>query len=86
MIYSSEIVLSILVIKFNLYCFLGLFRYASRVKLITNDASKNADNKEIARLKGVSLLDSLCSCIVVGTMRRVFRIVMNESNFRSVRW
>ena len=27
--------------------------YASRVKLITNDASKNADNKEIARLKGV---------------------------------
>ena len=30
------------------------FRYASRVKLITNDASKNADNKEIARLKGVS--------------------------------
>ena len=28
--------------------------YASRVKLITNDASKNADNKEIARLKSVS--------------------------------
>ncbi|XP_072039085.1 uncharacterized protein [Amphiura filiformis] len=27
--------------------------YASRVKLITNDASKNADNKEIARLKKV---------------------------------
>ncbi|XP_052283631.1 restin homolog isoform X2 [Dreissena polymorpha] len=27
--------------------------YASRVKLITNDASKNADNKEIARLKNV---------------------------------
>ena len=27
--------------------------YASRVKLITNDASKNADNKEIARLKGI---------------------------------
>ncbi|XP_065179475.1 uncharacterized protein LOC135809954 [Sycon ciliatum] len=27
--------------------------YASRVKLITNDASKNADNKEIARLKSV---------------------------------
>ncbi|XP_005111503.1 myosin-2 heavy chain [Aplysia californica] len=27
--------------------------YASRVKLITNDASKNADNKEIARLKAV---------------------------------
>ncbi|XP_071964662.1 uncharacterized protein [Antedon mediterranea] len=27
--------------------------YASRVKLITNDASKNADNKEIARLKDV---------------------------------
>lgn len=25
--------------------------YASRVKLITNDAQKNADNKEIARLK-----------------------------------
>lgn len=27
--------------------------YASRVKLITNDASKNADNKEINRLKGI---------------------------------
>ena len=27
--------------------------YAARVKLITNDASKNADNKEITRLKGV---------------------------------
>ncbi|XP_071794114.1 uncharacterized protein [Asterias amurensis] len=27
--------------------------YASRVKLITNDASKNADNKEIARLKEI---------------------------------
>ncbi|KAK6179033.1 hypothetical protein SNE40_011481 [Patella caerulea] len=27
--------------------------YASRVKLITNDASKNADNKEIARLKDI---------------------------------
>ncbi|XP_071845091.1 uncharacterized protein [Apostichopus japonicus] len=27
--------------------------YASRVKLITNDASKNADNKEIARLKNI---------------------------------
>ncbi|XP_064618815.1 myosin-9-like isoform X3 [Lineus longissimus] len=27
--------------------------YASRVKLITNDAQKNSDNKEIARLKGV---------------------------------
>ncbi|XP_030832352.1 calmodulin-binding carboxy-terminal kinesin isoform X2 [Strongylocentrotus purpuratus] len=27
--------------------------YASRVKLITNDASKNSDNKEIARLKDV---------------------------------
>uniref|UniRef100_A0A7M5X8X7 Kinesin motor domain-containing protein n=1 Tax=Clytia hemisphaerica TaxID=252671 RepID=A0A7M5X8X7_9CNID len=27
--------------------------YASRVKLITNDASKNSDNKEIARLKGI---------------------------------
>ncbi|XP_067665807.1 uncharacterized protein [Haliotis asinina] len=27
--------------------------YASRVKLITNDASKNADNKEILRLKGI---------------------------------
>ncbi|KAK3096468.1 hypothetical protein FSP39_000498 [Pinctada imbricata] len=29
--------------------------YASRVKLITNDATKNADNKEIARLKNVRL-------------------------------
>ena len=29
-------------------------RYASRVKLITNDASKNSENKEIARLKAVS--------------------------------
>lgn len=28
-------------------------RYASRVKLITNDAQKNSDNKEIARLKNV---------------------------------
>ncbi|XP_006814030.1 uncharacterized protein LOC100373912 [Saccoglossus kowalevskii] len=27
--------------------------YASRVKLITNEASKNADNKEIARLKDI---------------------------------
>ncbi|CAB3977739.1 myosin heavy chain, non-muscle-like [Paramuricea clavata] len=27
--------------------------YASRVKLITNDASKNAENKEIVRLKGI---------------------------------
>ena len=27
--------------------------YAARVKLITNDASKNSDNKEIARLKAV---------------------------------
>lgn len=33
------------------------FSYASRVKLITNDASKNADNKEIARLKSVSISD-----------------------------
>lgn len=31
------------------------FRYASRVKLITNDAQKNSENKEIARLKGVSI-------------------------------
>lgn len=28
-------------------------RYASRVKLITNDAQKNQDNKEVARLKGI---------------------------------
>jgi len=36
------------------YMLTDLFlRYASRVKLITNDASKNSDNKEIARLKGV---------------------------------
>lgn len=27
--------------------------YASRVKLITNDASKNAENKEVARLKAI---------------------------------
>ncbi|EDO37229.1 predicted protein, partial [Nematostella vectensis] len=27
--------------------------YASRVKLITNDAQKNQDNKEISRLKGI---------------------------------
>jgi kinesin family member C2/C3 len=27
--------------------------YAARVKLITNDATKNTDNKEIARLKSV---------------------------------
>lgn len=30
-----------------------ILRYASRVKLITNDAQKNQDNKEIARLKSV---------------------------------
>ena len=35
------------------YVILRFGRYASRVKLITNDASKNADNKEIARLKGI---------------------------------
>lgn len=29
-------------------------RYASRVKLITNDAQKNAENKEISKLKSVS--------------------------------
>ena len=27
--------------------------YTARVRLITNNASKNADNKEIARLKGI---------------------------------
>ncbi len=27
--------------------------YASRVKLITNDAQKNADSKEITRLKAI---------------------------------
>lgn len=31
-------------------------RYASRVKLITNDAQKNSENKEISRLKGVSII------------------------------
>ena len=36
-------------------------RYASRVKLITNDASKNAESKEVARLKGVSTLSNVCS-------------------------
>jgi len=30
-----------------------LFRYASRVKLIKNDASKMADSKEVARLKQI---------------------------------
>jgi len=29
--------------------------YASRVKLITNDAQKNAENKEIAKLRNVSM-------------------------------
>ena len=38
----------------TLYQPFSFLRYASRVKLITNDASKNSDNKEIARLKGVS--------------------------------
>lgn len=33
-----------------------IYRYASRVKLITNDASKNAENKEINRLKNVSFV------------------------------
>lgn len=28
-------------------------RYASRVKLITNDASKNADSREVARLRSI---------------------------------
>ncbi len=27
--------------------------YAARVKLISNDASKNAENREITRLKGI---------------------------------
>ena len=40
--------------KNNSDSYFDIHRYASRVKLITNDASKNADNKEIARLKGVS--------------------------------
>ena len=39
---------------FVIYFFYPHFSYASRVKLITNDASKNAENKEIVRLKGVS--------------------------------
>ena len=30
-----------------------LSRYASRVKLITNSASKNSESKEISRLKGI---------------------------------
>ena len=30
-----------------------ILRYASRVKLITNSASKNAESKEISRLKDV---------------------------------
>jgi serine/threonine-protein kinase RIO1 len=33
--------------------FVYMPRYASRVKLITNDAQKNSENKEIARLKQV---------------------------------
>lgn len=47
------------------------YRYASRVKLITNDASKNAENKEINRLKNASrfspLFQSLntCTCIIL---------------------
>ena len=32
------------------------FRYASRVKLITNDASKNSESKEISRLKSVNFI------------------------------
>ena len=32
-----------------------IYRYASRVKLITNDATKNSDNKEIAKLKSVRI-------------------------------
>ena len=36
------------------YVLLYLYRYASRVKLITNDAQKNSENKEINRLKAVS--------------------------------
>ena len=44
-------------------------RYASRVKLITNDASKNSDNKEIARLKAVSCLNkTFTSCCTKHTL------------------
>ena len=45
---------------YTVYMFANLFtsitftyRYASRVKLITNDAQKNSENREIARLKQV---------------------------------
>lgn len=34
--------------------FLPFLRYASRAKEVTNAAQRNADNKEIARLKAVS--------------------------------
>ncbi len=42
----------IIIVYILVMCYL-FARYASRVKLITNDASKNADNKEISRLKGI---------------------------------
>lgn len=40
------------------------YRYASRVKLITNDASKNAENKEINRLKNASIFCLLFQSLV----------------------
>lgn len=54
-----SLVIENLLQKYFAFCaeitlFLGFLRYAARVKLITNDASKNADNKEIIRLKNVS--------------------------------
>ena len=39
------------VFLYNVYSIVT--RYASRVKLITNDAQKNSENKEIARLKAL---------------------------------
>lgn len=40
------------------------YRYASRVKLITNDASKNAENKEINRLKNASIFCPLFQSLI----------------------
>ena len=56
-------------------------RYASRVKLITNDAQKNADNKEISRLKNVRAAQLSSHC----TMYRVpYSLVLLSCSFQII--
>ena len=54
---------------------LYLHSYASRVKLITNDAQKNSENKEINRLKAVS------SCRFVYCLHDVQLGVVSPNSF-----